>query len=90
MPKVSDHFRENSRFGETEAGDFGSISHCVLRGVTEYFTLQVSGSGVYCAAGGFRNCAAMRSPYSTTHVLLPISALAQSAANRPCEASVRT
>jgi hypothetical protein len=37
VPKVSDHFREDSRFGETEAGDLGSISHCVPRAAV-YFS----------------------------------------------------
>jgi hypothetical protein len=29
LPKVSDHVRENSRFRETETGDFGLIGNCV-------------------------------------------------------------
>ena len=33
LPKVFDHIRENSRFGETKVGDFGSNGHCVLRTV---------------------------------------------------------
>jgi hypothetical protein len=36
MPKVSDHFRKNSRFRETETGDFGSISHCVTMNAVDF------------------------------------------------------
>ena len=35
-PKVSGHFRENSRLEETEAGDFGSIGHCVPMGAVDF------------------------------------------------------
>jgi hypothetical protein len=36
LPKVSDRFRGNSRFGETGAGDFGSSGHCVPTAAVDF------------------------------------------------------